>query len=70
DSETPSSLIENAIQALQEIENDSHVECGFYSKKMSSGIKYNQAFKESLKHSLERNELILYYQPIVDIRNR
>ncbi|MCS5710835.1 EAL domain-containing protein [Candidatus Berkiella aquae] len=70
DGETAPALIENAIHALQEVESDSHIECGFYSQKMSSGIKYNQQLKESLMHSLERNELILYYQPIVDIRNR
>lgn len=70
DGETASVLIQNATAALEELDKDISSECAFYSKQLSSGLKYSQQIKESLSNALERNEFCLYYQPIVDINTR
>lgn len=70
DGEVAATLIQNATQALQEMNKENKAECAFYSKQMSSGLKYTQQMKQSLLSSLERNEFNLYYQPIVTIENR
>ena len=70
DGEVAATLIQNATQALQEMNRNGQGECAFYSKQMASGLKYNQQMKQSLLSGLERNEFNLYYQPIVTIGNR
>ncbi len=70
DGDTGLILIQNATKALQEINKDSQTECAFYSKQMSSGLKYSQQMKQALMGGLERNEFHLYYQPIVLMGNR
>lgn len=70
DGDTSVTLIKNATQALQEMNKESQNECAFFSKQMSSGLKYNQQLRQGLIGGLERNEFNLYYQPIVVMRNR
>jgi len=70
DGETSSILIQNATVALHEMIRERQSECAFYSKQVSSGIKYSQQIKQSLVTALERNEFNLYYQPIVGIKDR
>lgn len=70
DGETPSVLIQNATMTLHEMIRERQSECAFYSKQVSSGVKYSQQIKQALVTALERNEFNLYYQPIVDIKNR
>lgn len=70
DGETASVLIQNAVAALSEMSKDVTSECAFYSKQLSSGLKYSQQIKQALSSALERNEFSLYYQPIVDISTR
>ncbi|MGE3319463.1 MAG: EAL domain-containing protein [Candidatus Berkiella sp.] len=70
DGDTPSTLIQNATVTLHEMIIERQSECSFYSKQVSSGIKYSQQIKQSLTTALERNEFNLYYQPIVQIKDR
>lgn len=70
DGDSITKLIQNATVTLQTIDKDGHTECAFYSKQLTSGMKYSQEIKQSLLNGLDRNEFNLYYQPIVNAKNR
>jgi len=70
DGELAATLIHNATVTLQDINQEIQAECAFFSKQMSSGLKYSQQIKQSLLSALARNEFNLYYQPIVNVKNR
>jgi diguanylate cyclase (GGDEF)-like protein len=63
-------LTKNATAALRNSDQNEITEYAFYSKELSSGVKYNQRIREELSHALERKEFSLYYQPIVNLASR
>lgn len=70
DGESVTTLLKNANQALEESHYNHRLDCFFYSKKLSSGLQYNQQMKSALPQALANNEMTLYYQPIVSTADR
>lgn len=70
DGESEPILLKNASQALAESHYNSRTDCFFFSKKLSSGLKYSQQMKSALPQALVNNEMTLYYQPIVSVADR
>jgi len=62
-------LIKNADLAMYEVKNNGGYGCTLYNKIMNDKNVHKLEIEENLKHALEKNEFIAYYQPILDLKS-
>ncbi|MGB5325035.1 MAG: EAL domain-containing protein, partial [Pseudomonadales bacterium] len=70
DGNTPNDLIAHASSAMREALKDSHTSnFKFYDVDINERLIKQMHMESELHRAIERNELVLYYQPKVDIKN-
>ncbi len=62
-------LLRNADTALFRAKENGRATCQFYTAEMTQRAHEDMAIEGALRHAIERGELALHYQPIVDLRN-
>ena len=67
DGEDATALLKNADLAMYRAKEMGKNTYQFYSADMSASAYQRLALESSLRHALERNELCLHYQPIIDV---
>lgn len=60
-------LLKNATSALNSVKSGSSGSFAFYNKDMNDKSIYKYELKNRLKNAIDAEELILYYQPQIDI---
>lgn len=60
-------LLENAETAMHHAKQEAHVPYHFFSGLMNSTARRLLAMEENLRRALERNELLLYFQPRLEL---
>ncbi len=65
---SPSVLLKNADTALYRAKESGRSNYQFYNDEMNRHALKLLEVKTALRHALERNELVLYYQPQVDLK--
>jgi len=63
-------LLKNADTALEHAKKEGKNNYQFYSRSMNSSVLELLTLENDLRKALERNELVLYYQPKVDAATR
>ncbi|GAB0056423.1 hypothetical protein SIID45300_00730 [Candidatus Magnetaquicoccaceae bacterium FCR-1] len=61
------SLLKNADTAMYRAKSDGRNAYRFYTPDMHAEAEERVALEKDLHHALERNELVIHYQPIVDL---
>ena len=61
------SLLKNSDVAMYHAKESGRNNCQFFSAQMNDQAAENQALGSALRHAIERNELYLVYQPVVDM---
>lgn len=69
DSETAEELISHADAALHQAQSDGRRLYRFYTPALNEQLLEQFQLEQALRHGLEHDELMLYYQPRVDIRS-
>ena len=69
DGETAEALINNADTAMYHAKENGRNNYQFFKSDMNFRAAERQSLEDGLRHALEREEFVLYYQPQVD-RNR
>lgn len=69
DADNVESLLKNADIAMYKVKESGRNGYDFYSHKMSAKLSQKISLENSLPAGLENNEFVLYYQPIIDVRN-
>ncbi|MFC4320373.1 bifunctional diguanylate cyclase/phosphodiesterase [Litchfieldia salsa] len=69
DGEDPETLIKNADTALYIVKNRGRSHFRFYSEKMKRGTKHTMKIETALRKAIVKDELVLYYQPQVDLKS-
>ena len=64
DGATPQSLLDAADTALYRAKEERNIYC-FFSIEMDDGLRARRQLDQDLRRALERNELLLQYQPVV-----
>ena len=67
DGENLQELLKNADTAMYQAKNEGRNNYQFYSRSMNEMAADRLALENDLRRAIERNELRLYYQPLVDI---
>jgi diguanylate cyclase len=67
DGDTADELLKNADAAMYHVKEHGKNTHQFYSQEMNLKTSNRLALQNSLRHALERDELVLFYQPKVDI---
>lgn len=67
DGDTPEQLLVNADMALYEAKAQGRNRYGFFSQDSKTRMRARVALEEELRRALEQGELVLYYQPQVDL---
>ena len=70
DSEEPNELLNNAIAALAHIAPDEKAPVRFFSKASNEKARIRFQLEHELRLALERDEFVLHYQPLIDLRQR
>jgi diguanylate cyclase (GGDEF)-like protein len=68
DHNTPDVLLKNADMALYISKGAGRGTFRFFEPDMDASVQHRHALERDLRCALERNEFVLYYQPIVDAR--
>ncbi len=63
-------LIKHADTAMYRAKEQGRNNCQFYTEDMNERALERLTIENSLRHAMERNEFLLYYQPQVDLRTR
>lgn len=69
DGENPDTLLRNADIAMYRAKELGKNNFQYYSEAMTAHVFEHLSLENNLRHALERNEFILYYQPQVDARS-
>lgn len=64
---TATQLLEEAGQALERIKPETHDGYAFFDKRLDDDLRLRSLVEEDLRHAIDRNELVLHYQPLVSI---
>ncbi len=67
--ENISKLLVNAENALSNTQYLWKKNCSYYTKEIEEVVVKRSVLETSLRGAIERNELLLYYQPIVDLQS-
>lgn len=62
-------LLKNSDTSLHKVKESGRNNYGFYSQTMSVKLSKKLSFEASMREAIVNNELVMYYQPIVDVRN-
>jgi diguanylate cyclase (GGDEF)-like protein/PAS domain S-box-containing protein len=65
----PETLIKNADTAMYQAKEHGRQNFSFFKKEMNVRAVARQSIAEDLRHALERHELFLVYQPIVNVKS-
>jgi EAL domain-containing protein (putative c-di-GMP-specific phosphodiesterase class I)/ActR/RegA family two-component response regulator len=68
DGDTPNALIKNAHIAMQRAKEAGGGELQFYTASMKARAMERLRLEGDLRHAVQRDELLLHYQPQVDVR--
>jgi len=60
-------LLKNTATALYQAKSQGHKTYQFYDEDLGNISRENLELENDLRHAIERNELILYYQPKIDL---
>jgi diguanylate cyclase (GGDEF)-like protein/PAS domain S-box-containing protein len=60
-------LLQNADSAMYEAKNRGRNSCQFYQAGLNSSATERQSIESSLRHAIQRHELELHYQPIMNV---
>jgi len=69
DGDSADSLLANAANALARAKKEGRDRFHFYVEAMNRGMNDRLDMESALRHALERKELVLHYQPRVDLRS-
>ncbi|MEG5032627.1 bifunctional diguanylate cyclase/phosphodiesterase [Microcoleus sp. AT3-D2] len=64
---SPEQLLQQAHFALHQAKQQGRSHYQFYSPEMNVHLQERLALENSLRGALERNELLVYYQPLIDL---
>ncbi|MEW8505454.1 MAG: EAL domain-containing protein [Candidatus Thiodiazotropha sp.] len=70
DGDEPDLLIRHADRAMYEAKQQGRNTYRFFTQALSEGALERLMMENDLRRAIDRNELILHYQPIVDIKTR
>jgi diguanylate cyclase len=70
DGKDAASLIRNAALARQAPPAGTGNTVTFFSPELNARAQHRREIERELRHAVERNELVLLYQPVVDLRRR
>jgi len=70
DGENAEALFTNADAAMYRAKEEGRDRYRFYSNEIAAGLQHRQQIREGLRRALDRAELSLFYQPVIDIRSR
>lgn len=62
-------LMLNADTAMYRVKAERRSTCQFYTNEMTIRAREDMALEGALRHAIERNELTVHYQPILDLHN-
>lgn len=68
DGDDPATLLTRAFAALPKAGEVSGGKLSFYSSKSSEAAKERFSLEQDLRHAISREEFLLHYQPVVDLR--
>lgn len=66
---SPEQLLQQAHFALHQAKQQGRSHYQFYSPEMNVQLQERLTLENSLRRALERNELLVYYQPLIDLDN-
>ncbi|BBL70398.1 hypothetical protein MoryE10_10040 [Methylogaea oryzae] len=69
DGADPETLLKNADAAMYRAKEGGRNRCKFYQEEMNARLGQRLSLAAKLRHALERDELLLHYQPQVDLRS-
>nr|MDP2190253.1 EAL domain-containing protein [Rhodoferax sp.] len=67
DGEDADTLLKHSDTAMYHAKEAGRNNCQFFARQMNQLAVEKQALESYLRHALERNELLLHYQPVVDM---
>jgi diguanylate cyclase (GGDEF)-like protein len=67
---TPNALLKNADLALYRAKSEGRAIWRYYDSEMDERLQGRRALQYALRTAIERNELVLFYQPIVNAADR
>ena len=66
----PGSLLKNADIAMYHAKEQGRNNFKFYNRSLNRRTQEKVMLENSLRHTLEKNEMVLHYQPLMDIRKK
>lgn len=69
DANNPEDLLKHADTAMYHAKQGGRNNYQFYSDEMNTVIRHRVLIEAGLQRALERSELLLYYQPLIDLTN-
>ena len=69
DADNLEELLKNADTAMYRAKNEGRNAFRFYTPDMHDEAQERMELEKDLHHALKRNELVIHYQPIIDLRN-
>jgi diguanylate cyclase (GGDEF)-like protein len=69
DGESAEALFTNADAAMYRAKEEGRDKFTFYSNDIAQSLHHRQNIREGLRHALAHSELMLFYQPIMNIRS-
>ena len=70
DGATRDELIKNAAVALHHVKEGGHNRYQFFSNEMNTRARHRLEVESGIRRALKNHELVVYYQPKVDLNNR